>query len=320
MKKRIIAFVLSFLWVLSFCALTTSASAVDLDSVGSLSLKLSDRETKKPIKKTKIRLYFVAYATEKGEEIEYVYSSAFENCGMEETEISDSYFSVHAFSFAQRNNVSFIEKSTDSSGKLSFQNLSCGAYLVAPGETSEGYMPISPFIAFIPMFDEAEGKWLYNISANPKTEKEEPQKEKTYLTVKKLWSDNNHPENVTVALLKNGKEISTVVLDESNNWKHTWNNLEKGYSWSAVELDVPKGYNATYNSSKSVVTIKNQRKESSPPNTTLPQGEDPSEPEELIDTGQLNWPVPIFSVLGILLFSAGWLLLESSKKKGEAKN
>lgn len=53
--------------------------------------------------------------------------------------------------------------------------------------------------------------------------------------------------------------------------------------------------------------------------TTKPTGTDENEsttkPEELIDTGQLNWPVPVFSVAGLLLFSIGWAMLNIGKKE-----
>ena len=39
--------------------------------------------------------------------------------------------------------------------------------------------------------------------------------------------------------------------------------------------------------------------------------------EELIHTGQLNWPVPVFSIAGLLLFSIGWAILNWDKKDEE---
>ena len=50
--------------------------------------------------------------------------------------------------------------------------------------------------------------------------------------------------------------------------------------------------------------------------TTKPQGT--TKPEELIDTGMLNWPVPVFSIAGLLLFSIGWAMLNLGKKDEEA--
>ena len=35
----------------------------------------------------------------------------------------------------------------------------------------------------------------------------------------------------------------------------------------------------------------------------------------LIDTGQTNWPVPVFAIAGLLLFSLGWAMLNLGKKE-----
>ena len=49
--------------------------------------------------------------------------------------------------------------------------------------------------------------------------------------------------------------------------------------------------------------------------TTKP--EDTTIPDELIETGQLNWPVPVFAIAGMLLFSIGWAVLNFGKKEIE---
>lgn len=39
--------------------------------------------------------------------------------------------------------------------------------------------------------------------------------------------------------------------------------------------------------------------------------------DELIDTGQLNWPVPLMAIAGLLFFSTGWAMLNLGKKETE---
>ena len=44
---------------------------------------------------------------------------------------------------------------------------------------------------------------------------------------------------------------------------------------------------------------------------------EPTEPEpELPQTGQLNWPVPILSILGLSFFTAGWILCFHRRRDG----
>lgn len=119
-----------------------------------------------------------------------------------------------------------------------------------------------------------------------------PEPETSTLTVKKQWSDNgkNRPSSVTVQLLDGDEVIETVTLGDWNNWKHTWDDLEAGddHDWQVKEINIPKGYKASYSRKGDMVTIRNT--------------------ESLIQTGQLNWPVPVMAGLGLLLILAGILL------------
>lgn len=54
------------------------------------------------------------------------------------------------------------------------------------------------------------------------------------------------------------------------------------------------------------------------PEPTTPTPTTPSEPT-LPQTGQLNWPIPVLAVLGLCLFSFGWILRFGRKKNGYEK-
>ena len=81
--------------------------------------------------------------------------------------------------------------------------------------------------------------------------------EKISKTAEKTWNDNNNvygvrPEEVSVQLFANGVEIGNIVkLNERNNWKYTWDNLEKyangkEISYTVKERDLPAKYSVTY--------------------------------------------------------------------------
>lgn len=65
-------------------------------------------------------------------------------------------------------------------------------------------------------------------------------------------------------------------------------------------------------------------KETESVSETEPESEDETEPDtpgpgnpggpDLPQTGQLNWPVPVLVILGLLLFSLGWILRFGNKK------
>ena len=62
------------------------------------------------------------------------------------------------------------------------------------------------------------------------------------------------------------------------------------------------------------INSKVDEEEDSPTGEAPPTTEGTTAEEELIYTGQLNWPVPTFAIAGLLIFSAGWILLNSDKK------
>ena len=122
------------------------------------------------------------------------------------------------------------------------------------------------------------------------------------LTVRKVWSDNgkNRPDSVTVELLDGGAVVDTITLGAWNDWSYTWSELDarEGHSWKVREANVPQGYKASYSSDGSTVTIRN----------TL----------SLIQTGQLNWPVPVMAGAGGLLVLSGIAVLLKKRKSDNA--
>ena len=53
--------------------------------------------------------------------------------------------------------------------------------------------------------------------------------------------------------------------------------------------------------------------------TKAPQPTPTPKPPTLAQTGQLNWPVPVLAIIGLCLFSLGWLLRFGRKKDGYEK-
>ncbi len=125
-----------------------------------------------------------------------------------------------------------------------------------------------------------------------------PDPEPVELTVKKVWADENNkngnrPGSVTVTLYKGQEAVEKVTLSDTNNWTYTWENLDGSYVWSVLETGIPKGYTPSYRMEGTVVTITNTA--------------------TLIQTGQLNWPIPVLGSLGLVLLAVGLLSLRKKK-------
>ena len=97
--------------------------------------------------------------------------------------------------------------------------------------------------------------------------------EKTKYSVEKIWSDNNNqdgkrPTSIQIQLKAGDSNIGdpiTLTVGENGIWdaddlKYTWTNLPKyedgvEIKYSAIEVTVPSGYNATYNTETTGKTI-----------------------------------------------------------------
>ena len=163
--------------------------------------------------------------------------------------------------------------------------------------------------------------------------------------VLKIWSDDgfdesSRPRYIKVDLLRNGRVYDTVELSEKNGWRHVWTDLNKSDSWSVVEHYVPDGYKTYVDKQGVTFVIENVKQADNPPPETpwkppvvtppvnpvapvvpvdpgVPGAPATPEPPvtpshpvvpndpKIPQTGQLWWPVPVFTILGLIILLAG---------------
>ena len=129
-----------------------------------------------------------------------------------------------------------------------------------------------------------------------------------------------------LAAYATGCGIAGLTKEIGNNGEASFTNLElglylvvqnkaaDGYSKAdAFLVSIPMSENGTY-----IYTVDASPKvelEKAPVPTT------PSKPSEptLPQTGQLNWPIPILVILGLCLFTVGWMLRFGKKRDGYAQ-
>lgn len=159
-------------------------------------------------------------------------------------------------------------------------------------------------ILFVPLDMErdyaskiGEIDWLFSADRFD-NEVEEPDHDSGYnVTVKKVWKDGNsksRPDSVKITLLRKGKIVDTVILSEKNNWRHTWRDLDYRSGWEVEEINVPKGYKVSYEAKERSFIVTNSA--------------------VLAPTGQLNWPIPVLMIVGIVLIATGASLLRKGRK------
>ncbi len=318
--RRFFATILILLIAFAVClpAISLDSAAISIPQQnGAIYLTVADSQTKQPIENVKFRLYYVASVRNAGNNAYFDYISPYNECNMPLGNLQDAYLPLHLAVFAMERNLAYTEESSDKNGHILFNNLELGVYLLVPDIDSEGGFRITPFLVCVPMYDTVEKEWEYSINATPKIEDSEETDETTYISVKKLWdTHSDHPDEITVSLLRDFVAIETVVLNDENNWTYRWNNLSKNYVWDIIETEVPDGYIVSYDTSSNTVIITNKDTTPTPPPPPTEPGDSPKPPDdELIDTGQLNWPVPILSAIGLLLFATGWAMLNLGKRE-----
>lgn len=294
-SKHIVPSLLALLLILSL-PLTAFAAQPNFDIAqkGSIQVTLKTAGTAASVG-GKLELYKVGDAVVTNNNLTFVPTDAFAASNISLSDLQASGLAGSLADYARQQNITGTVVSATASAAAVFPNLSTGLYLLVQTEAADGYLPVSPFLVSLPMYSAEEGGWNYQIEATPKVQP--VPKEPVQLTVVKKWKDNsstNRPTKVKVNLLKDGEVSESVTLNKSNSWTHTWKGLDPNCEWTVKEV-VPSGYKASYSTKGHTTTITNTSKTY-------------KAPDKLVQTGQLNWPVPILVCSGLALIVTGILL------------
>ena len=207
------------------------------------------------------------------------------------TECGRAILAAKLDAYVLEHNVSAVKITTDENGTATCKDLALGLYFIRQTGTVEGFAPCTPFMVTVPGRN-ADG-YVYEVNASPKTEVARL----TSITIKKVWNTDASTEaadRVTVQLLQNGNVVQTAILNAQNNWQVTYTDMPESDAYSIEEVDVPKGFTATYQQKGYIFTVTNT--------------------STLIQTGQLIWPIPVLAVSGMLLIAVGITLLQKKRK------
>lgn len=275
------------------CGFTEAALPDNYDSGHIGSIRISLEAPGDPVASVvgaEVTIYRVAELGVRENKFVYTYTSEFS--GYDETlYIADPELAASIETYAVSNGIKGKSLVTNEYGVALFEGLRTGVYLCTETRGVEGFTEFEPFLISMP---EALGRiWNYNVSAEPKIEIGRM----TDITVKKVWNDNgdNRPASIQAQLCKGEKVYDTVTLSDENEWTHTWKDIPYRDDWSVREVDVPKGYTVSYRQNEMEFEICNT--------------------QTLIQTGQLNWPVPLLACGGIALLIGGLALKLGGRKR-----
>ncbi len=303
---------------LSVCA--SVGEAVDVNRKGSITVTIKNDE-KVPVAEVPFRIYRVADVSADGE---YTLTSKFSAYSVSLDDLDTESMASLAMTLSAYISRDGIQPEqtgvTNKRGVVKFSDVSVGLYIVTGDKTKMDdtlYYP-QPFMLSIPSATDEKGIYEYDVAVDAKYETHVDEDDTPIeRRVLKIWKDEDgdeRPNEITVQLLRDDTVFDEVVLNESNNWRYVWSELDPEYTWQIVEKEVPADY--TVSVSRTGVTFTVTNRYNPPPVEPTPTPDTPptpTEPNKLPQTGQMWWPVPVLGAAGIALCGAGIAFKYKSK-------
>ncbi len=277
-KKHLAALftVLCLLAASALPAFATSANIKLVDSSGnpakgSIHITLYDNANGKALSGGQLTVYRVAEVKRKNGDLVYEYCGDFYGCGIALGDLTDSTLASQLQDFLPAGAEGTVQ-TVDKDGNVTFADLELGLYLVVQTKASEGYEPINSFLVSLPMAED--GKWNYEVDATPKVGAYVPETPPD--TPDKPTPPPTPPDNPDTPTPPDNPDnpVSPGTPDNPVAPGHPDNPVAPGH----------------------------------PDNPVMPGHPDNPVMSGLPQTGQLNWPVPVLAISGIVLFAFGWTL------------
>jgi len=286
MKK--LKYLFTFVLVLLISSNTVLANnndhIVDFDRNASITITLREQDENTPINGAEITIYQVATATNKNNNLSFIYNEKLQICDLD---LSNNNLAKQIDKCIKEVELPSQKELTNEEGIVEFNKLPLGLYLVKQTNEVYEYSTIDPFLIATPK--EEDNRWVYDIEATPKTEIIKL----VDIIVEKKWdiiNSNDNKENVTIELYKGDELIDTVILNDENNWTHTWKQIKASDEYSVKEINIPIGYTPTYRQVANKFIVTNTK--------------------TLVNTGQNTWLVSLLAYSGLIFVGVGFVLLK----------
>lgn len=305
MCSRLLAGMMTAMLLLTAAPAISAAQELDLTKKGALELKMQDQNGQR-VPGAEISLYQVGKAEIRDGTL--CFSETEDFSGHSLAHLNDPALPGAFLEDAERQNLEPLQTAVSSSdGRAIFSDLSAGLYLVKLSGSAKGdsrTYTMKPFLVSVPMMNEENTGWQYAVEAVPKLMSLD--RPVVDVTVKKQWAEDDpthRPDSITAELWGGGQCADTVELTKENDWTHVFRDLDPSIDWSVREQKIPQGYGVSYREDSRTHTLLII-------NTGIHDG-----PGGLIQTGQLNWPVPILAGGGLCLIFAGAVMNRGKKKE-----
>ena len=144
-----------------------SGSEIDMDQTGSISITIKYDD--EPVAGGSLTLYKVASISLDDGNLSYLPTSEFEGFESDFSDALDSKLADELKDYVDEKKLEGTIKEFDDNGKISYEGLELGLYLMIQREAADGFYELNPFLVSVPGETE-DGIVLYNVDASPKVE------------------------------------------------------------------------------------------------------------------------------------------------------
>ena len=115
-----------------------------------------------------LTLYHVAIPVWQNEDYVFEFTQSFAQCTLSLEDLDNQQAANHYAEYVFANRIDGVTKTIDANGKVCFENLELGLYLLMQRDAAEGYFEAAPFLVSVPMNGEED--WIYDVDASPKVD------------------------------------------------------------------------------------------------------------------------------------------------------
>lgn len=148
---------------------TVAVADVDLNRRGAIALEMKD-EAGQGVPGGTFALICVGKPEIRQSNLCFTLAEAFEDSGVS---LENPFLIATAESLAayavQRPEIQRRVQTTDAQGRVTFEGVECGLYLIVQSAAADGYEAVKAFVVSVPM--SVNGEWTYDVTAKPKAER-----------------------------------------------------------------------------------------------------------------------------------------------------
>ncbi len=161
----------------------------DLDAAGSITVELVDSGTGSGLSGGSLELYLLAEAETEDADYWWSYTGAFETCAYSLDDLTSKTLPSALADYVSANGISPRSTAvTGEDGSAVFSNLPVGLYLIVQSAAVDGYETMDPFLVTVPLENEEDGSWIYDVDAKPKMSAAETEDTSALTLVKETTS------------------------------------------------------------------------------------------------------------------------------------